>query len=86
MDNISFIDAFLNGQLVGKLAMTPQSLCAFEYDTDYLKEGISISPFFIPLKPGLLLPNVIRLMVALVFLTIAYPTDGETSYWTDFFN
>jgi serine/threonine-protein kinase HipA len=53
MDNISFIDAFLNGQLVGKLAMTPQSLCAFEYDTDYLKEGISISPLFIPLKPGL---------------------------------
>ena len=38
MDNISFIDVFLSGKLVGKLAMTPQSLCAFEYDADYLKD------------------------------------------------
>jgi serine/threonine-protein kinase HipA len=53
MDNISFIDVFLNGQLVGKLAITPQSLCAFEYDADYMKDGVSISPLLIPIKPGL---------------------------------
>jgi serine/threonine-protein kinase HipA len=53
MDNISFIDVFLNDQLVGKLAITPQSLCAFEYDPDYLKDGVSISPLLIPIKPGL---------------------------------
>ena len=57
MDNISFIDVFLSGQLVGKLAMTPQSLCAFEYDTDFLREGASISPLLIPLKPGLFIAN-----------------------------
>jgi len=57
MDNISYIDVFLSEQLVGKLAMTPQSLCAFEYDTDYLRGGVSISPLFIPLKPGLFIAN-----------------------------
>ena len=57
MDNISFIDVFLSGQLVGKLAMTPQSLCAFEYDADYMKEGVSISPLLIPIKPGLFIAN-----------------------------
>jgi len=57
MDNISFVDAFLNGQLVGKLAMAPQSLCAFEYDTDFLRDGVSISPLLIPLKPGLFVAN-----------------------------
>lgn len=35
---------------VGRIALTPDSLCAFEYDTDYLLVGDSISPFYLPLK------------------------------------
>jgi len=53
MDNISVVAVFLDEQLVGKLALTPETLCAFEYDADFLKEGISVSPLLMPLKTGL---------------------------------
>ena len=46
------VNVFLNEKLVGRLALTPENLCAFEYDFNYLKEGYSISPFFLPLRPG----------------------------------
>ena len=35
MDNISVVEVFLDEQLVGKLALTPEALCAFEYDADF---------------------------------------------------
>ena len=53
MDNISVVEVFLGEQLVGKLALTPESLCAFEYDAGFLREGVSVSPLFMPLKTGL---------------------------------
>ena len=43
---------FLNGERVGRLALTPENLCAFEYESEYLKNGQSISPFYLPLRPG----------------------------------
>lgn len=46
------VTVFLNGEIVGRLALTPENLCVFEYDTQYLKNGKSISPFFLPLRPG----------------------------------
>lgn len=47
------VDVSLNGQQVGRLALTPENLCAFEYDPEYLKIGPSVSPFFLPLRSGL---------------------------------
>ncbi|MBC8344482.1 MAG: type II toxin-antitoxin system HipA family toxin [Bacteroidetes bacterium] len=41
------------GQTLGKLALTPNNVCVFEYDIDYLKKGVSISPFYLPLRDGL---------------------------------
>lgn len=41
-----------NGNEVGALALTKDGLCAFEYSTDYLANGSSISPFELPLKNG----------------------------------
>lgn len=39
---------------VGVLSLTPDNkLCAFEYDRQWLVDGFSISPFELPLKPGL---------------------------------
>lgn len=52
MHDIQLLNVRLHGQLVGKLALTPDYVCAFEYDTDFLKNGTSISPFHLPLKPG----------------------------------
>ena len=37
---------------VGSLTLTPENLAAFEYDADYLANGVSISPFYLPLQPG----------------------------------
>ena len=50
MKKISALDVFLNQKHIGKLAMTPDSLCAFEYDAEYIKTGISISPFILPIE------------------------------------
>lgn len=46
---------FINGQTVGRLALTPDNLCAFEYSSGFLAEGQSISPFYLPLRPGVFL-------------------------------
>ncbi len=53
MNNISTIEVFIANRRVGRLALTPESLCAFEYDTEWIKTGCSISPFYLPLKNGL---------------------------------
>jgi len=49
---------FLNGERVGRLALTPENLCAFEYDSIYLKNGQSISPFYLPLQPGVFIARL----------------------------
>lgn len=53
MNNIDVVEVYMNGVKVGRLALTPDLLCAFEYDTQYINSGKSISPYFLPLKPGL---------------------------------
>jgi serine/threonine-protein kinase HipA len=53
MDKISIVEVFLQEQFAGRLALTPEGLCAFEYDAAFLKSGISISPFFLPPESGL---------------------------------
>lgn len=42
----------MQGETVGRLALTPDNLCAFQYDADYLNKGQSISPFYLPLRSG----------------------------------
>ncbi len=46
------VGVFLNGEPVGRLALTNENLCAFEYETSYIKNGQSVSPFYLPLRPG----------------------------------
>jgi len=50
MNDIKVIDVFMNNMKVGRIALTSDSLCAFEYDQDYLQTGKSISPFGLPLR------------------------------------
>ena len=52
-DLINLIDVKIGSMLVGQIAQTPQRKIVFEYSPDFLKEGSSISPFYLPLKPGL---------------------------------
>ena len=53
MNEVKVIEAYMNGAKVGRIALTPDLLCAFEYDLAYIASGESISPFDLPLKPGL---------------------------------
>ena len=53
MIEIKVIDVFLHGIKVGRVAMTSEMLCVFEYDPAYLLSGQSISPFYLPLKSEL---------------------------------
>lgn len=53
MNNINVVEVFMNGVKVGRIALTPEALCAFEYDSAYLESGTSISPFNLPLKSQL---------------------------------
>lgn len=54
MEAINLIEVSLNGTRVGRLAQTNQHLCAFEYDTAFLQHGFALSPYFLPLRPGLI--------------------------------
>ena len=54
MNNIRQIDVLYDNQLVGRLALTKEGLCAFEYSAEWLASGFSISPFELPLRSGVL--------------------------------
>ncbi len=43
--------------VVGRLAMTPDGLMAFEYDTEWLKNGFCISPYKLPLQQRVFIAN-----------------------------
>lgn len=49
------IEIFISDSRVGRMALTPGGLCGFEYDVDWIQSGFSISPFYLPLKPGLIM-------------------------------
>jgi len=55
MKKIQVVEVFLDQQKVGRLAQTANGVCAFEYDSNYFKSGMSISPFELPLKSGVTL-------------------------------
>lgn len=45
------LDVSMFGRQVGKLALNKERLAFFEYNADWLANGFSISPFYLPLKP-----------------------------------
>ena len=57
MDNYRYLKVFYNDTLVGTLAKTPEKVVAFEYDSDWLNNGFSISPFSLPLIKKVFIPK-----------------------------
>ncbi|NBA84868.1 type II toxin-antitoxin system HipA family toxin [Emticicia sp. CRIBPO] len=53
MYNIKVVEVRLSNVTVGRIALTADRHCVFEYDPDYLKTGISIAPFYLPLRAEL---------------------------------
>ena len=70
MNNPKTLEIFLQNAKVGTLALTPDALCAFEYDADYLRVGQSVSPFYLPLKTG-------------VFVAKVHPFGGNFGVFSD---
>lgn len=57
MDNYKYLKVFYNDRLVGTLAKTPDRLVAFEYDSEWLISGFSLSPFSLPLQQKVFIPK-----------------------------
>ena len=45
MNSIKQIEVIYADNIVGRLALTKEGLCAFEYTAEWLASGFSISPF-----------------------------------------
>lgn len=70
MNNIKQIEVIYDKRLVGRLALTKDGLCAFEYTSDWILSGYSISPFELPLRSG-------------VFIAKPRPFDGGFGVFDD---
>lgn len=57
MDSYKYLKVYYNDILVGTLAKTPERVVAFEYDSDWLTNGFSISPFSLPLIKKVFIPK-----------------------------
>ena len=85
MDKYKYLKVFYNDILVGTLAKTPDRVVAFEYDSNWLNNGFSISPFSLPLIKKVLFQNTIHLADYLEFLTIVCLMVGGDYSLTDYF-
>lgn len=51
--DIDALTVLTEGKRVGQVALNKNQRCVFEYDSQWLKEGFSISPIHLPLEAGL---------------------------------
>ena len=70
MNNLKQIEVLCHQQVVGRMTLISNALCAFEYSAEWLKEGFSISPFELPLRSG-------------VFVAKPRPFDGGFGVFDD---
>ena len=70
MNSINKLEVWLNDRKVGVLANTNQRVTAFEYDSHWIADGYSISPFSLPLEKK-------------VFVSKMEPFDGLFGVFAD---
>ncbi len=51
------LDVYYHGKHVGTLAQTPDRRVAFQYSSDWLRDGFAISPFSLPLRNDVFVPK-----------------------------
>lgn len=51
------LDVYYHGKLVGTLAETPDKRIAFQYSSEWQRTGFPISPFSLPLRNDVFVPN-----------------------------
>ena len=52
MNKVTVVEVLIGNRTVGRLALTKDQQCVFEYDSEWLKDGYSISPLELPLNLG----------------------------------
>ena len=58
MDRLNKLDVYYHDRHAGTMALFRNRLAAFEYSTDWLKDGFSISPFSLPLEKKVFMPEI----------------------------
>ena len=58
METINKLNVLLDGRHVGTMASHQRNLTAFEYSEEWIESGFSISPFSLPLEPGVKIAKV----------------------------
>jgi serine/threonine-protein kinase HipA len=53
LPGVDVLEVFMHGERVGRIALTRDNLCSFQYDAAHLTGGASISPFHLPLRAEL---------------------------------
>lgn len=53
IESLKLIEVYLDSVQVGRMALSPDHRCLFEYNADWIRTGFSISPFYLPLRSGL---------------------------------
>ena len=49
---VDILKIYIGDNYIGRMVLSPENLCVFEYAAGFLSEGFSISPFHLPLKAG----------------------------------
>ena len=49
---VEILEVRMHGLKVGRLIMAPDYRAVFEYDSNWIARGFSISPFYLPLQGG----------------------------------
>lgn len=58
MDRVNKVEVYYHDRKVGTMALHENTFAAFEYDAEWLAEGFTISPFSLPLRPGVFMPKI----------------------------
>ncbi len=58
MDRLNKLEVFYHDRPVGTMALYQNRLAAFEYNSDWLAEGFSVSPFSLPLEKKVFMPKI----------------------------
>ena len=71
------LQVYYDEKLVGTLVMTANRKAAFQYTDEWLEHGFSISPFSLPLKKQVFVPQRIILAAFMACLRTVFRIIGE---------
>ena len=71
------LQVYYDEKRVGTLAMTANRKAAFQYTDEWLEHGFSISPFSLPLKKQVFVPQRIILAAFMACLRTVFRIIGE---------